>query len=116
MNIDDLTLGQIKQLRSLLGSETDSKIVFNDGEVRIVVLQRGWAYVGNYYRDGDLCRLENAQCIRKWGTTKGLGEIAESGPTQDTILDPAPLVEFDALTVVLTIRCEASKWEKTLKR
>lgn len=81
----------------------------NARDVRIVILQRGWVMVGVYGRDGEDCWLESAHVIRRWGTTRGLGELV-SGPTKTTTLDPAGRVDFHALAVVATIRCEADKW------
>jgi hypothetical protein len=79
------------------------------------VLQRGWVVVGRYERKGDQCFLHDANTVRNWGTTKGLGEIAKDGPTKDTKLDKCfGLVEFEALTKVLSIDVEQSKWENIL--
>lgn len=82
-----------------------------DGDIKIVVLQRGWVYVGNFTRDdGTGCKLTNASNIRVWGTTKGLPELV-NGPTKTTVLDKCDgVVEFDWLTVVHTITCNSSKW------
>lgn len=82
------------------------------GDVRIVVLQRGWVMVGRLERkDEGLVRLHDASTIRIWGTTKGLGEIAAGGPTSKTVLDKCHgVVEFHPLTVIATIACEESKW------
>jgi hypothetical protein len=80
------------------------------GPVKIVILQRGWVMVGIFSQINSQCRLDNAAVIRKWGTTKGLGEIANSGPTKDTVLDKTPPVEFHELTVIATIQCRAEKW------
>lgn len=88
----------------------------NSGSLCIVILQRGWIMVGSLERDGQDCRLLNASVIRKWGTTKGLGEIADNGPTKDTVLDSCNgVVQFHWLTVVATISCNESKWLKVLK-
>ena len=85
------------------------------GNIKIVILQRGWTMVGRFERNGSDCKLHNAAVIRAWGTTKGLGEIAQGGPTSNTKLDPCGgLVEFDYLTVVATLSCEEKKWEKAL--
>lgn len=86
-----------------------------DGDVKIVILQRGWIMVGKFERTGNDCKLHNASVIRSWGTTKGLGEIAEGGPTSSTKLDKTfGVVEFDYLTVVAMISCNNKKWEKSL--
>jgi len=86
-----------------------------DSDIKIVILQRGWVMVGRFQREGSDCKLHNASVIRSWGTTRGLGEIAEAGPTSNTKLDPTHgLVEFDYLTVVATISCQNDKWENLL--
>ena len=74
------------------------------GPVQIVVLQRGWVLVGKFEQNGDKCSLANAQVIRRWGTTEGLGELASSGKLKDTQLEKCGgLVTFDARTVVMQI-------------
>lgn len=70
---------------------------------QIVVLNRGWVVVGDYSEKGDECTLANASIIRVWGTTKGLGELAENGPTSSTRLDPCPNVHFHKMTMVARI-------------
>jgi hypothetical protein len=86
-----------------------------DGTIKIVILQRGWCMVGKFERNGSECKLHNAFVIRTWGTTKGLGEIAENGPTDSTKLDKTNgLVEFDYLTVVATISCNEDNWKDCL--
>lgn len=80
------------------------------GDIKIVVLQRGWVYVGRFSRNGNDCMLTNASCIRRWGTTKGLQELV-NGVTSDTVLDKCEgVVEFDWLTVVHTITVNPEKW------
>jgi hypothetical protein len=114
MNIDELTLGQLKEIKKAVGVSS-SKTKEIDGGVRIVILQRGWVMVGKYRRKGKYCYLDNASVIRIWGTTKGIGEIASCGPTSLTKLDKCfGEVEFHELTVIATLKCEVEKWEKYL--
>lgn len=83
------------------------------GEVKIVILQRGWVMVGKLDKttDPQLYQLHNAATIRIWGTTKGLGELATNGPTTKTVLDKnGGVVEFHPLTVIATIACDEAKW------
>ncbi len=88
----------------------------NCGSLNIVILQRGWIMVGYLERDGQDCKLTQASVIRKWGTTQGLGQIAQDGPASETVLDPCHgVVQFHWLTVIATIACDESKWEKFLK-
>lgn len=82
-----------------------------EGEIKIVVLQRGWVYIGRLERKGNDCKLHNAFNIRSWGTTKGLPELV-NGATSSTKLDKCEgVVEFDWLTVVHTITANPEKWK-----
>lgn len=82
-----------------------------EGDIKIVVLQRGWVYIGRFERKGNDCKLHNAFCIRVWGTTKGLPELV-NGATSSTKLDKCEgVVEFDWLTVVHTITVNSEKWK-----
>lgn len=101
--------------------EVDGEIYIKEGaqapknsDIKIVVLQRGWVMIGRYSKDGDICTLEDAHVIRTWGTTKGLGELAFEGKQSSTKLDKAGHVEFHILTVVATLNCVDSKWDKEL--
>ena len=117
VNLDDLTLGEVKKLKYILGAEAP-KIPEDCCEEskgpHIVILQRGWVFVGNLFRIGQDYRLENAYCVRNWGATKGLGEIALNGPTDKTVLDESPQVSIHELTVVAFLQCEAKKWKSKL--
>jgi hypothetical protein len=80
------------------------------GDIKIVVLQRGWVFIGRFERNGNDCKLHNAYNIRIWGTTKGLSELV-NGATSMTKLDKCEgVVEFDYLTVVCMITVNQSKW------
>ena len=84
------------------------------GEVKgvkaIVVLQRGWVVVGDYFQGELENRLENASLIRKWGTSKGLGELALEGPKADTKLDECGTVRFNPGAEVCRMDCNSEKW------
>ena len=81
------------------------------GDIKIVVLQRGWVYSGRFERKDNECKLHNAYNIRIWGTTKGLPELVH-GPTINTKLDKCEgVVEFDWLTVIHTITVNPEKWK-----
>lgn len=75
-------------------------------EKRIVILSYGWVMIGEYSESADqkTVSLNDAYVIRRWGTKKGLGQIALTGPTKDTILDPCGIVNIPMLSVVASIR------------
>ena len=77
---------------------------------QIVVLQRGWIVVGDVEKTPEEVKISNCSVIRNWGTTKGLGEIAEDGPTAKTVLDKCPDVMVHPLTVVMLMNINESKW------
>ena len=91
---------------------TGEEQLFGKGEWRIAVLQRGWIMVGEYYRDGEYVRLENAYNVERWGTTEGLGELAEKGKKDDTRLRKCSKpVHFHKLTEVFSIECNQKNWK-----
>jgi hypothetical protein len=85
--------------------------VERDGErMQIICCHRGFVFVG-IVADSELeVVIRQASCVRKWGTTSGLGEIAINGPTDNTVLDFVGTVRVHPLSVVCRIDCEADKW------
>ena len=86
--------------------------VTEDWGWQIVILQRGWVYVGKMTKVGHQCQLDSASCVRRWGTTMGLGELASGGPLSETKLEPCKLpVRFHYLTTIACIECNPTKWK-----
>ena len=79
----------------------------------IVVLDRGFIYVGKVTVDGDWCVIENAKNIRVWGTTNGLGELV-NGPTKTTKLDAVGNVRAPLRAVISIIDANDEKWNSSL--
>ena len=79
-------------------------------EKQIVVLQRGWVVIGDTHKTETEVRITNCSVIRVWGTSNGLGEIAENGPTGRTKLDKCPPLVVHPLSVVLYMNVNESKW------
>jgi len=75
----------------------------------LVILQRGWIFGGDLEKNGQEFTLKNAFNVRKWGTTKGLGELAQNGKLKDTILDVCPDVTFHEMTVIAILKCSENK-------
>jgi len=91
-------------------SEIKKQSKYKASPVQILVLNRGWIVVGNVSESVNKTIIQNAAVIRKWGTTKGLGELAIKGKLPDTILDACPDITVDTANVVLVMNCEQSKW------
>jgi hypothetical protein len=80
------------------------------GDVKIVVLDRGFVYVGRTAIEGDFIVIRNAHNIRAWGTTKGLGELV-SGPTKDTKLDVVGTVKAPLRALISIIDTKEGAWK-----
>ena len=76
----------------------------------IVVADRGFVWIGDTLREGDSLFMSNAQNIRQWGTTKGLGELASHGPTKETELDPVDCLIVPMRAVIAVIPSDRTKW------
>ncbi len=76
----------------------------------IAVLDRGFVYVGRCRTTDDALIITDAQCIRRWGTSDGLGQLAKGGPTDSTKLDPAGEVRAPLSSVIHVIRCAPRAW------
>jgi len=104
--INEVEINGIKYVRKDFITEQKQ----HEGDVKIVVLQRGWIYIGRFERIGNDCKLHNAYNIRSWGTTKGLPELV-NGATSSTKLDKCEgIVEFDWLTIIHTITVNSKSW------
>lgn len=81
-----------------------------DKGYRIVVVDRGFVFVG-FVREAHNCiHVLNARNIRKWGTTQGLAQLAKDGPTKETILDPEMDIEIPHRAVIFTIKTIMKLW------
>lgn len=78
--------------------------------LKIVVLERGFVYIGHAAISGAVITIANAQCIRRWGTERGLGQLALGGKQVNTRLDPAGSVAAPLSAVIHTIDCDEAKW------
>ena len=78
---------------------------------KIVVIERGWVVVGQLEKDEKWFILINGAVIRRWGTTMGLGELAQQGPLPETKLEPLPLTKFLESQVIMIINCAEDKWK-----
>jgi len=67
------------------------------GEKRIIVADRGWVFVGDCSDNDDgSVTIRNTKNIRRWGTKKGLGELA-CGPLSGTIVDDYGTIKTNPL-------------------
>jgi hypothetical protein len=86
--------------------------LYDDGELVIVVLDRGWVVVGHWYQKGGRVTLKNGRVVRRWGTAgTGLAFIAKHGPTDETELEPKGEIRFRECRGLPTFRCNKKAWD-----
>lgn len=115
MDIDKLTVGELKEITKLARATNKKPRRLVEHGLQIAVLQRGWVFIGQISQIGDDYTLKNGACIRRWGTSKGLGQIANDGPTANTELEPVPELKFHEAGKILLVKAEDSKWAGKLK-
>lgn len=82
--------------------------------IKIIAVSERWVFVGRAHTSptGNV-RLEDASCIRVWGTVSGIGQLA-AGPTAKTVLDPVGTIDIRATAILFDFEGGAA-WEKHLK-
>jgi len=77
-----------------------------DGTKSIVIADRGWVFIGTVdtKEDGGVS-IPDARVIRRWGTKTGLAQLANNGPTDETILEDSCPVLIPLHSVVAVLAC-----------
>ena len=88
--LETITINGIEYVQK---SAVEATAPQNLGDKRIIVADRGWVFVGDCedHDDGSVT-IRNAQNIRNWGTTRGLGELATGPVSGKTKYDPYGVV------------------------
>jgi len=100
---ESITIDDVKYIR-------DDAVPDTKGDVKIVVADRGFVYVGHVTEEENYLVLTEAHNIRVWGTTKGLGELV-NGATSTTKLDKVGTVRIPFRAVISVIDVVASSWK-----
>jgi hypothetical protein len=103
---ETITIDDVKYVRA--DSVDDAKKY--EGDIKIIVADRGFVYIGFAEELDDYIRLTNASNLRVWGTTKGLGELV-NGPLSKTKLDKVGSIRIPNRAVISIIDVEQSKWK-----
>lgn len=79
------------------------------GDIKIVVLERGFVYIGRYSESGDVATIHDARCIVRWGTSKHLGELV-NGPLPGTRLGAPCTIKARLGQIVHTVEVNQNEW------
>jgi hypothetical protein len=80
-----------------------------NGELKIVVLDHGFVYVGRFESDGSQIVIHGARSLIRWGTTAHLGELI-NGPLDNTKLGDRCTVRAMLEQVKHTIEVNQDAW------
>lgn len=83
-------------------------------KIQIIVLDRGFVFVGRVKQDENFIYIEDAKNIRKWGTENGLGQL-RTGPTKETVLDDTGVIRAPVRAWIFSIDCDETAWLPHLK-
>lgn len=101
----------ISQMRELLCQQQPTVTTGEAHGVYIVIADRGHVWVGRVETSADWVTVTDASAVRIWGTTRGLGEIAQGGPTAKTVLDKCDVVKISRRALIALIPCKEDKWK-----
>lgn len=111
MELSTVELAELLKHCGVVEQLTNHQLPVSAPARRLVVLLGGWVFVGDFSQRGTYCVLENASVIRRWGTSKGLGELAKKGPRPETILDPCEkTVRFPEKSISHMYDVEDTAW------
>jgi hypothetical protein len=122
-DIDTMTIGDAKeavsrgkQIEAALGIKATATAEPHSGGtdhgLQIVILDRGFVFVGDVSTDGDWVTISNAKNVRRWGTSQGLGELAARGPQPETKLDIGGTIKAPHRALIGMIACEVASWKR----
>ncbi len=107
-----MKIEKLKDLLQLL-ELLEEDIHFKE-EYAIVVLDKGFVYIGNLSVSKNYYILTEASNLRVWGTKKGLGELVLEGPKEATVLDLCGLVKIPFRSVITIHPTKKELWIKLL--
>jgi hypothetical protein len=90
MNLDNLTIGQVKELVGLIGGGNTDQVLTHPlvGKRVTAILPHGFIYFGTLYQHGKTLSLSDASNLRYWKQRNGgLPEFIKNGPIDDDRID-----------------------------
>ena len=108
MNVDDLTLGQIKQLKQMFGNcKTEDSFIHPDIGRKVIVrtYSAGVHYGTLEYKRGNEVRLKNSIRIWYWDGACSLSQLAVDGTKKPNNCKFAVPVEAITIEMVEIIPC-----------
>jgi len=103
MNLDDLTIGDVKKLQSLVGGTRGTRRRPPPSGRAVVVVDRGWIFAGDMSLTADgYVRLDNAVHVFRW-ESMGFAKMIEDWKSSKVDLRPCASVEVPADSVIFRV-------------
>ena len=110
MNIDELTLGQMKEIRAAVGAPKRTKAPPTPGRY-VVVVDRGWIFAGDLSVTTDgYVRLDNAVHVFRWDSI-GFAAMLKDWESTKVDLRACDSVEVPQDSIIFRVPVEAA-WGK----
>lgn len=85
--------------------------------LQIVAIDNGFVFVGEVVVSGSWVEMYSASSVRRYGTTKGLPQLASEGPQRETQLDEVSgLLKFPLARLVFIMECNRESWQKKSRK
>lgn len=81
------------------------------GKIKIVVMERGFVYVGRVDDVDDPVTIRNARALIRWGTNNHLGQLV-NGPLPNTKLGASCTVRCFLRQIIHAIEVNQDAWNK----
>ena len=82
----------------------------DQGEIKIVVIERGFVYVGRVQFGEDEITIHSARSLIRWGSSQHLGELV-NGPLPETKLGAPCTVQVRESQVIHKIEVSQDGWK-----
>jgi hypothetical protein len=110
MNIDDLTLGQIREIQAMACAPKKGKALAIESKRVILVVDRGWIFAGDQSLTTDgYIRLDNAVHVRSWSGVGFDGVVSMVDPSKVVLKKMAEPVEVPRNSVIFRVPV-SDKW------
>lgn len=83
--------------------------------LNILCLHGRWNLVALVIDAGEEIHISHPSVIREWGTSDGLGQLADDGPQEGTKFDPEPDQVVDRIQIIRVIPCNREVWDRSKK-
>jgi hypothetical protein len=81
------------------------------GPIKIVVIERGFVYVGRVCPNEKGCTIHGARSLIRWGSSQHLGELV-GGPLKETKLGASCTVLVTESQIIHMIEVDQNAWNK----